>query len=138
MRALTSRSCPPTRHACPAAALLSSSACARSAASQVAPSTAGEGRGGEQAAAQHSTPTAQLSTAARNTTEPPACPQDFFQILRPRIQLLRLLRSATTPWPNAPYTLAQFQQEFQLEDAVLWADVQALQGGHGGRARQEG
>jgi hypothetical protein len=60
----------------------------------------------------------------------PRPPQDFFQVLRPRVRLLRLIKApkkvAVAPG-SIFYTEADFEAEHQLEDARLWADVMALQ-----------
>lgn len=65
------------------------------------------------------------------------CPQDFFQLLRPRLRLMRMIKSPKKESlrPGSMfYTLEDFEAEHQLGDAGLWADVMALQvGGQGGR-----
>lgn len=62
-------------------------------------------------------------------------PQDFFQLLGPRVRLLRLIKSPkkTALAPGSPfYTLEDFEAEHALGDAALWADVMALQARKGG------
>lgn len=53
-------------------------------------------------------------------------PQDFFQLLSPRVSLLRLTKNSGR---TEQYTLADFQLDKGLTDARLWADVLALQVG---------
>ncbi|KAI8476382.1 MAG: PIN domain-like protein [Monoraphidium minutum] len=57
--------------------------------------------------------------------------KDFFQLLCPRVRLLRLIKSPkkAARAPGSPfYTLEDFEAEHGLGAAARWADVMALQG----------
>jgi hypothetical protein len=73
-----------------------------------------------------------LHPRCRTTARPPPPPQDFFQLLGPRVRLMRMIKAPkkVSLHPGSPfYTVDDFEAEHQLGDPRLWADVMALQVG---------